>query len=91
MYPIHRNRRLRSSESLRILLQETYLSHNDFIVPLFIIEGNNREEKIPSMPGYNRMSVDLLSKHVKNLWNLGLKAILLFVKISDKGNCFVNF
>ena len=88
MYPIHRNRRLRSSESLRILLQETYLSHNDFIVPLFIIEGNNREEKIPSMPGYNRMSVDLLSKHVKNLWNLGLKAILLFVKISDnlKGN-----
>ena len=50
MYPIHRNRRLRSSESLRVLLQETYLSHNDFIVPLFIIEGNNREEKIPSMP-----------------------------------------
>jgi len=83
MYPIHRNRRLRSSESLRILLQETYLSHNDFIVPLFIIEGNNREEKIPSMPGYKSMSVDLLSKHVKNLWNLGLKAILLFVKISD--------
>ena len=83
MYPIHRNRRLRSSESLRILLQETYLSHNDFIVPLFIIEGNNREEKISSMPGYKRMSVDLLSKHVKNLWNLGLKAILLFVKISD--------
>ena len=83
MYPIHRNRRLRSSESLRILLQETHLSHNDFIVPLFIIEGNNREEKIPSMPGYKRMSVDFLSKHVKNLWNLGLKAILLFVKISD--------
>ena len=83
MYPIHRNRRLRSSESLRILLQETYLSHNDFIVPLFIIEGNNREEKISSMPGYKRMSVDLLSKHVKNLWTLGLKAILLFVKISD--------
>ena len=83
MYPIHRNRRLRSSESLRILLQETYLSHNDFIVPLFIIEGNNREEKISSMPGYKRMSVDLLSKHVKNLWNMGLKAILLFVKISD--------
>ncbi len=83
MYPIHRNRRLRSSESLRILLQETYLSQNDFIVPLFIIEGNNREEKISSMPGYKRMSVDLLSKHVKNLWNLGLKAILLFVKISD--------
>lgn len=83
MYPIHRNRRLRSSESLRILLQETYLSHNDFIVPLFIIEGNNREEKISSMPGYKRMSVDLLSKHVKNLWTLGLKATLLFVKISD--------
>ena len=83
MYPIHRNRRLRSSESLRILLQETYLSHNDFIVPLFIIEGNNREEKISSMPGYKRMSIDLLSKHVKNLWNMGLKAILLFVKISD--------
>ena len=83
MYPIHRNRRLRSSKSLRILLQETFLSHNDFIVPLFIIEGNNREEKIPSMPGYNRMSVDLLSKHVKNLWSLGLKSVLIFVKVPN--------
>ena len=80
MYPIQRNRRLRKSQSLRALLQEYHLSSNDFIVPLFIIEGKQKKEEIPSMPDYFRMSTDLLSAHVKNLWNLGLKSVLLFVK-----------
>jgi porphobilinogen synthase len=83
MYPIQRNRRLRKSESLRALLQEYHLSCNDFIVPLFIIEGKQKKEEIPSMPDYFRMSTDLLSAHVKNLWNLGLKSVLLFVKVPD--------
>ena len=83
MYPIQRNRRLRSSASLRALVQEFSLSPSDFIVPLFVIEGNQTKEEIPSMPGYFRMSTDLLSKQVKNLWSLGLKSVLLFVKVPD--------
>lgn len=83
MYPIQRNRRLRSSASLRALVQENSLSPSDFIVPLFVIEGNQKKEEIPSMPSYYRYSTDLLAKHVKELWSLGLKSILLFVKVPD--------
>ena len=67
MYPIQRNRRLRSSPSLRALVQEHKLSADDFIVPLFIIEGKQKREKIPSMPGYFRITLDLIPEHVKNL------------------------
>lgn len=83
MYPIQRNRRLRANASLRALVQEFSLSPNDFIVPLFVIEGTQTKEEIPSMPGYYRMSIDLLSTHVKSLWSLGLKSVLLFVKVPD--------
>ena len=76
MYPIQRNRRLRSSESIRSLVRENRLTPNDFIVPLFVVEGKNLKESIPSMPGYSRMSLDLLSGEVKSLWQLGLKTIL---------------
>ena len=83
MYPIQRNRRLRSSESLRALFQEYSLSSNDFIVPLFVIDGKHQKEEISSMPGYYRMSTDLVFKHVKKLWSIGLKSVLLFVKVPD--------
>ena len=83
MYPIQRNRRLRSNASLRALVQEHHLSPNDFIVPLFVIEGKQKKEVIPSMPDYYRMTTDLLEEHVKNLWSLGLKSVLLFVKVAD--------
>jgi len=83
MYPIQRNRRLRSNSSLRALVSDYNLSPDDFIVPLFIIEGKQIKEEIPSMPGYYRYSVDLLATQVKSLWKLGLKAVLLFVKIAD--------
>ena len=83
MYPIQRNRRLRSSESLRALFQEYSLSSNDFIVPLFVIDGKQQKEEISSMPGYYRISIDRVSKHVKNLWSMGLKSVLLFVKVPD--------
>jgi len=83
MYPIQRNRRLRSNSSLRALVSEYNLSPDDFIVPLFIIEGKQIKEEIPSMPGYYRYSVDLLATQVKSLWKLGLKAVLLFVKVAD--------
>ena len=83
MYPIQRNRRLRSSESLRTMLHECSLNPNDFIVPLFVIDGKQKKEEISSMPDYYRMSIDLLPKHIKNLWSLGLKSVLIFVKVPN--------
>lgn len=83
MYPIQRNRRLRSSSSLRDLVREYHLSRNDFIVPLFVVEGKQVKQEISSMPGYFRLSLDLLEKEVVELWEMGLKSVLLFVKVSD--------
>lgn len=83
MYPIQRNRRLRNSATLRALIQEHHLTPSDFIVPLFVIEGSQKKEAIASMPGYYRRSTDLLAKKVKSLWNMGLKSVLLFVKVPD--------
>ncbi|MEM7185096.1 MAG: porphobilinogen synthase [Bacteroidota bacterium] len=83
MYPLRRNRRLRTSEAIRSLVRETILSPNDFLVPLFVVEGKGVREEIPSMPGYYRTSLDLLSAEIKGLWSLGLKGVLLFVKVPD--------
>ena len=78
-----RHRRLRVNQSVRDLVRETQLSVNDFIVPLFVTEGSNIKEEISSMPNYYRLSLDNLEKEVKELWDLGLKSVLLFVKVSD--------
>ncbi|GAA4280121.1 porphobilinogen synthase [Gaetbulibacter aestuarii] len=83
MYPLQRNRRLRTSEAIRALVRETTLSPNDFLVPLFVVEGKGVKDEITSMPNYYRYSLDLLEKEVKSLWNMGLKAVLLFVKVPD--------
>jgi len=83
MYPLRRNRRLRQNEAIRSLVRETSLSPNDFLVPLFIVEGKGIKEEIPSMPDYYRFSLDLISEEVKQLWTMGLKAVLLFVKVPD--------
>lgn len=84
MYPIHRNRRLRTNDSIRSLVRETTISPNDFMFPMFIAEGTNVEIPIPSMPGIFRRSVDLTVKEVKELWNLGIKAVNIYVKVDDK-------
>lgn len=83
MYPLKRNRRLRNSSAIRELVQEKQLSVNDLIVPLFITEGSNVREEIPSMPDYYRMSLDLTIDEVKTLAKLGLKCVLLFVKVPE--------
>jgi len=83
MYPLRRNRRLRTSEAIRGLVRETCISPNDFLVPLFIVEGKGIKEEIASMPNYFRFSLDRLEKEVKDLWSLGLKSVLLFVKVPD--------
>lgn len=83
MFPIIRNRRLRANESIRRLVRETIITPDDFIVPLFVVEGKGIKEEIASMPNYYRLSLDNLEKEVKELWKMGLCAVLLFVKVPD--------
>ncbi|ATA89681.1 delta-aminolevulinic acid dehydratase [Capnocytophaga stomatis] len=83
MYPLRRNRRLRTTEAIRSLVRETIVTPDDFLVPLFVVEGKGVKEEIASMPNYYRYSLDLLEKEVKELWKLGLKSVLLFVKVPD--------
>ncbi|MEM9076850.1 MAG: porphobilinogen synthase [Bacteroidota bacterium] len=83
MYPLIRNRRLRQSEAIRRLVRETVITPDDFLVPLFVVEGKGIKEEILSMPNYYRMSLDMLQNEVKELWNMGLCAVLLFVKIPE--------
>ena len=83
MYPYKRPRRLRKSKAIRNLVAETRLHADDFIVPLFIIEGKNKKEEISSMPGYFRMTLDHIQTEVQELWQMGLKSVLLFVKVDD--------
>lgn len=83
MFPLKRNRRLRTNEAIRSLVRETIITPNDFLVPLFVVEGKGVKEEIASMPNYFRYSLDLLEHEVKALWSLGLKSVLLFVKVPD--------
>ena len=83
MYPNQRNRRLRQSPAIRALVRENQLSVNDLMLPLFVCEGTHVKEPINAMPGCFRMSLDLLKEEVKTIWGLGIKAVLIFVKVSD--------
>ncbi|NLR81661.1 porphobilinogen synthase [Chitinophaga eiseniae] len=83
MKMIRRNRILRVSPAIRAMVAETILTPSDFIAPLFVTEGENVKEEISSMPGYFRYSLDLTIKEAKELWSLGIKSVLLFVKAPD--------
>ena len=83
MYPINRNRRLRTTETLRNLIRENSITANDFLVPLFVIEGQNNKQEIQSMPNYFKMSIDLILKEIKLLHALGLKSVLLFAQVEE--------
>jgi len=80
----HRYRILRKSASIRALVAETILTPDDFIIPLFVVEGQGVKEEIGSMPGYYRMSLDLLKNEIRELWTLGIKSVLLFIKCEDE-------
>ncbi len=84
MYLQKRNRILRTTPAIRSLVAETTLTSNDFIVPLFIEEGKNIKHEIASMPNYFRYSLDLTIQEVKDLWRMGIKSILLFIKCKDE-------
>ena len=83
MFPLQRGRRLRVNESIRSLVRETTLSPADFMFPMFIAEGENIQVEIPSMPGIYRRSIDLTVKEVQELFDLGIRAVNIYVKVSE--------
>jgi porphobilinogen synthase len=84
MHLIRRNRILRQTPAIRAMVAETILKPSDFIAPLFITEGTGVREEISSMQGYYRMSIDNTLLEVKELWSLGIKCVLLFIKCKDE-------
>jgi porphobilinogen synthase len=84
MHLQRRNRILRATPAIRSMVAETILTPADFIAPLFIDEGENVQTEIASMPGYYRRSIDLTVKEVRELWSMGIKSVLLFIKCKDE-------
>jgi porphobilinogen synthase len=80
---VERPRRLRRNPSIRSLVQETHLSVDDLIYPMFVMEGENRQVEISSMPGCYRYTLDLLLAEIADLFTLGIKAIALFPVVSE--------
>ena len=82
-FPYSRPRRLRSGENIRRMTAEHHLTPADFISPLFVMEGKNRKDEIPSMPGYFRFSIDLMLREAEEMVSLGIPSVLLFAKVPD--------
>ena len=80
----HRPRRNRKSEVIRNMVQENTVSVNDFIFPLFLIDGKNKTTEVNSMPGIFRFSSDLILKEIESCMKLGIKAFDVFPSINDK-------
>ncbi|MEC5422030.1 porphobilinogen synthase [Virgibacillus sp. C22-A2] len=79
-----RHRRLRSSDSMRSLIRENFLRTDDFIYPIFIIEGTAIKNEVSSMPGVFQVSLDRLKEEVEEIHALGIKAMMLFGVPSEK-------
>src|ERR1700753_1869549 len=77
-FPIHRPRRLRSSESIRALVRETHLQPSQFILPLFVCPGEGVRREISSMPGNYQLSIDELVKECDEVRALGIGGVILF-------------
>ncbi len=77
-YPINRPRRMRRNDFSRRLMRESQLSVDDLIYPVFVLEGNNQREAVASMPGVERVSIDLLLQQAKEVAKLGIPAMALF-------------
>ena len=77
-FPNRRGRRLRQNSRIRALIRETSLNKSDLICPIFVREGKNIVEKIPSMPGVYRYSIDTLTPYVERLISYGILTIALF-------------
>ena len=79
-----RPRRMRKDEFSRRLMRENHLRTDDLIYPVFVMEGHQKEEAIPSMPGIKRQSIDLIIETAKECFKLGIPAIALFPVIDAK-------
>ncbi|MBV8896486.1 MAG: porphobilinogen synthase [Acidobacteriaceae bacterium] len=77
-FPVHRPRRLRSSESIRRLVRETQLAPSQFILPLFAVGGEGVRKEISSMPGHAQLSIDNLVRECEECLSLGLGGVILF-------------
>ncbi|MEM8500123.1 MAG: porphobilinogen synthase [Pseudomonadota bacterium] len=84
-FPATRMRRLRASRFARSMVCENTLSPADFIYPMFVLDGENQREPIASMPGIERLSIDLLCKEAIELLAIGIPAIALFPVVGDEG------
>ncbi len=82
-FPTIRMRRNRRTPALRRLVEETTLSSADFIYPVFVLDGEGREEDVPSMPGISRKSIDLLLAELADAQELGIPAVALFPVIDQ--------
>ena len=78
IFPLSRMRRMRADDFSRRLMRENVLTPNDLIYPMFILDGKNQREAIPSMPGIERLSIDLAVEECKLLSSLGIPAVALF-------------
>ena len=83
-YPYTRPRRMRKDDFTRRLMAENVITAGDLIQPVFVIEGENRREPIESMPGIDRLSIDLLVEEARILAGLGVPAIALFPNLSNE-------
>lgn len=79
-----RPRRNRKSKAVREMLSETKLSVSDFVYPVFIMDGSNKEEEIPSMPGITRKTIDVLLNELEEVVKLGILAIAPFPAIAEE-------
>ena len=77
-FPIKRQRRMRHDDFSRRMMRETRLTPDDFIYPVFVLDGAKREEAVPSLPGVSRKSVDLLFRDAERCMQLGVPAMALF-------------
>ncbi|KAA9023152.1 porphobilinogen synthase [Niallia endozanthoxylica] len=82
-----RHRRLRQTANMRALVRETFVRVEDFIYPIFVIEGSNIKNEISSMPGIYQFSLDRLSEEMDEVVSLGIKSVLLFGIPSEKDEC----
>ena len=84
LYPDIRLRRSRRTPALRRMVRETVLSPDDLIYPVFVLDGKDRSEPVPSMPGVNRNTVDRLLVELKQAVNDGIPAVALFPVVADE-------
>src|SRR6476659_2801577 len=84
MFPTHRPRRLRANPQLRRMVRETIVTTSDLIYPLFAVPGEAIAQEVRSMPGVYQLSIDKIVEEAKEVYDLGIPAIILFGIPADK-------